>query len=88
MERIDERSRFIISKLVNKIKELENYEHVRLHLDDLESLKMLYDDLNMNLKILKRRKISWMRLIALPFNMIISTSIRLSLKIQKSRRVI
>ncbi|XP_060174319.1 uncharacterized protein LOC132605000 isoform X2 [Lycium barbarum] len=48
-ERVDQRSRFIIPRLVNKIKELqENYEHVRVHLDELESLKMKYDNVDMN----------------------------------------
>ncbi|XP_059310703.1 uncharacterized protein LOC132062074 [Lycium ferocissimum] len=48
-ERVDQRSRFIIPRLVNKIKELEeNYEHVRVHLHELESLKMKYDNVDMN----------------------------------------
>ncbi|KAK4363855.1 hypothetical protein RND71_015213 [Anisodus tanguticus] len=65
------------------IKELEeNYERVRLNLDELESLKMQYDDLNMNSHELEDSKEEDNQLIVLPFNMIISTSIRLSLKIQ------
>lgn len=40
-ERVDERSKFIIPKMVNKIKELEeNYERVKMNLNELESLKI------------------------------------------------
>ncbi|XP_059274641.1 uncharacterized protein LOC132029376 [Lycium ferocissimum] len=49
MQSVDERSKFIIPRLVNKIKELEeNYGCVSLHLAKLESFKMQYDNLNMN----------------------------------------
>ncbi|CAN4082836.1 unnamed protein product [Withania somnifera] len=44
---VDPKSKFIISRLVNKIKELEkNYERIKMHLDKLESFKMQYDNLN------------------------------------------
>nr|XP_016441949.1 PREDICTED: uncharacterized protein LOC107767454 [Nicotiana tabacum] len=45
-ERVDERSKFIFPRLVNKIKELEeNYDRLKLHLDELEDSKQ-----NVNLK--------------------------------------
>ncbi|KAF3681693.1 hypothetical protein FXO38_01600 [Capsicum annuum] len=50
MDRVDERSKFILSRLVNEIKELEqNYKCVKKQLNNLESLKKQCDNsTNMN----------------------------------------
>ncbi|KAK4710124.1 hypothetical protein R3W88_004637 [Solanum pinnatisectum] len=55
-ERVDERSRFILPKLVNRIKELEEkYERVKMQLEQLdnsniEHLQNRYENLNINSK--------------------------------------
>ncbi|KAF3641549.1 hypothetical protein FXO37_22944 [Capsicum annuum] len=50
MDQVDERSKFILSRLVNEIKELEqNYKCVKKQLNNLESLKKQCDNsTNMN----------------------------------------
>ncbi|KAF3665972.1 hypothetical protein FXO38_09291 [Capsicum annuum] len=51
LERVDERSKFILLRLVNKINELEkNYDSVKMQLNKLESLKtQRHNPINMNL---------------------------------------
>nr|XP_016484628.1 PREDICTED: uncharacterized protein LOC107805148 [Nicotiana tabacum] len=53
-EIVDERSKFILPRLVNKIKELEeNYDRLKLHLDELEDSK---HNANLKEKSMKEKK--------------------------------
>ncbi|KAM3395582.1 hypothetical protein P3S68_004588 [Capsicum galapagoense] len=58
LERVDERSKFILPRLVNKINELEkNYETVKMQLNKLESLKTQRHNFNnMNLDDLESKQ--------------------------------
>ncbi|KAM3359332.1 hypothetical protein P3S68_019042 [Capsicum galapagoense] len=57
LERVDERSKFILPRLVNKINKLEkNYESVKMQLNKLESLKtQRHNPNNMNLDDLESK---------------------------------
>ncbi|KAH0701978.1 hypothetical protein KY290_017215 [Solanum tuberosum] len=67
-ERVDERSRFILPKLVNRIKELEEkYERVKMQLEQLD---------NSNIEQSKQEKILWMKVKVFEIVMKISTSIQ------------
>ncbi|KAF3651982.1 putative disease resistance protein-like [Capsicum annuum] len=58
LKRVDERSKFILPRLVNKINELEkNYESVKMQLNKLESLKtQRHNSINMNLDDLESKQ--------------------------------
>lgn len=57
-ERVDERSKLIFPRLVNKIKELEeNYDPLKLHLDELEDSKKNIDSKEKSMKGKNRRNL-------------------------------
>ncbi|PHU22665.1 hypothetical protein BC332_07772 [Capsicum chinense] len=58
LKRVDERSKFILLRLVNKINELEkNYDRVKMQLNKLESLKtQRHNPINMNLDDLESKQ--------------------------------